>query len=30
MVGEDKRQEHARDDEGNDENCEGGKGDGDN
>ena len=30
LVGDDKRRERARDDEGNDEDCEGGKGDGDN
>ncbi len=30
IVGDDKRREHAGDDEGNDKDCEGGKGDGDN
>jgi hypothetical protein len=30
MVGDDERRERARDDEGNDEECEGGKSDGDN
>ncbi len=30
MVGDDKRREHARNDEGNDKDCKGGKGDGDN
>ncbi len=30
MVGNDEQQERVRDDEGNDKDCEGGKGDGDN
>ncbi len=30
MVGNDERRERARDDEGNDKDCKGGKGDGDN
>ncbi len=30
MVGDDKRRERARNDEGNDKDCKGGKGDGDN